>query len=137
VDALGSLGLPLALNHGDLHGRNVFRGDGGALRFFDWGDAMLTDPTGVLLVPLRMLADALGCGLDDPRLATVVESWVEVWSDVAPAEQLRAVLPDALRVARVARHESWLRVTTGMTAAERAAWAAGPTQWLVEVADPG
>ena len=85
VEVVAALGLPLALNHNDLHGNNVFAHDGEVMRFFDLGDAMLTDPTGVLLVPLGCLVDVLSCSPDDPRLWQVAETWVEVWSDVAPA----------------------------------------------------
>ena len=38
----------MTLNHSDLHQNNVFAHDGG-MRFFDFGDSMLTDPLGVLL----------------------------------------------------------------------------------------
>jgi phosphotransferase family enzyme len=136
VESVRALGLPLTLNHNDLHGHNVFVGTGGALTFFDWGDAMLTDPTAVVLVPMRNLADGLSCAPDDPRLRSVADAWVEVWSDLVPAAELRAALPDALRIARLARHESWARVTTGLTEQERADWGEAARYWLLEVAAP-
>src|SRR4051794_5689862 len=102
VDVVGALGLPKALNHNDLHGGNVFAEPGEVMRFFDLGDAMFTDPLGVLLIPLGILADELDCAPDDARLGQVAEAVVEIWSDLAPAVELRAALPHALRLARLA-----------------------------------
>jgi hypothetical protein len=136
VDAVSALGLPLALNHNDLHGGNVFAAAGGVLRFFDFGDAMLTDPLGVLLIPLGQLADQLDCAPDDPRLGQVAEVLVEVWSDLAPVRELRAALPHALRLARLARHESWVRATPPMSAPELADWGSAASDWLAEVPRP-
>jgi len=136
VEVVGALGLPKALNHNDLHGGNVFAEPGEVMRFFDLGDAMLTDPLGVLLIPLGILADELDCAPDDARLGQVAEALVEVWSDVAPARELRAALPHALRLARLARHESWLRATPPMSPAERADWGMAASAWLARVPDP-
>ena len=40
-------GLPVTINHSDLHSNNVFALANG-MRFFDFGDAMLTEPLAVL-----------------------------------------------------------------------------------------
>ena len=136
VDVVGALGLPMALNHNDLHGGNVFAEPGEVMRFFDLGDAMFTDPLGVLLIPLGILADQLDCAPDDPRLGQVAEALVEVWSDLAPAGEIRAALPHALRLARLARHESWLRATPPMSPAELADWGMAASAWLARVPDP-
>ena len=45
------------LNHGDLHGRNVFP-IGRELRFFDFADSLLTEPLAALLIPLNVLSGA-------------------------------------------------------------------------------
>jgi hypothetical protein len=135
VDAVAALGLPLALNHNDLHGGNVFATPGEVMRFFDLGDALLTEPISVLLTPLHILTDLLSCAPDDPRLWQVTEALLEVWSDVAPLPELRAVVPHALRLARLARHEAWLRVTPPMTPSELADWGSAASEWLAAVPD--
>ena len=88
VDRVAALGLPVTLNHGDLHAHNVFH-VGGELRFFDFADALLTEPLGALLIPLNILSGELDAGPDDPRLWRVVEPALEVWSDLAPLPALR------------------------------------------------
>ncbi len=136
VDVVSALGLPMALNHNDLHGGNVFATPGEVMRFFDLGDAMLTDPLGVLLIPLGHLHAQLECAPDDPRLWQVADAFVEVWSDLAPARELREALPHALRLARLPRHEAWVRATPPMSPAELADWGSASSDWLAEVPRP-
>ena len=64
AEQVAALGLPLTLNHNDLHENNVFDVDG-RLRFFDFGDSLLTDPLGVMLIPLNVLGEKLQA--DDRR----------------------------------------------------------------------
>jgi hypothetical protein len=135
VEVVAALDLPMALNHNDLHGGNVFTESGPVMRFFDLGDAILTEPMAVLLTPLSILADRLACANDDPRLWRVADAMVEVWSDLTPASELRVALPHALRLARLARHEAWLRVTPPMTASELADWGSAASEWLAVVPD--
>jgi Phosphotransferase enzyme family len=136
VDRVAALGLPVTLNHGDLHAHNVFH-VAGELRFFDFADSLLTEPLGALLVPLNVLAHQLDAGPDDPRLWHVVEPALEVWSDLAPMPALRAALPAALQLSRVARVESWARCCVSMDDAELAEWAGAVPRWLETLlADP-
>jgi Phosphotransferase enzyme family len=135
AEQVGGAGLPLTLCHNDLHGRNVFDRDG-ELRFFDFADALVTEPLAALLVPLNMLRNQLDCAADDPRLRRVADAALEVWTDFAPASELRAVLPAALQLARLARVESWLRCTAPMTDAERAEWGGAAEAWLSTLGEP-
>jgi len=134
VDEVASLDLPLTLNHNDLHTHNVFEADG-RMRFFDFGDAMLTEPLGALRVPLGGLAQRLEVPLDDARLLRAVEPALEVWSDLVPLPELRSALPSALRLGRLARCESWLRCMPSMTEQELGEYGEAGAYWLAEVAD--
>ena len=134
VDEVAALGLPVTLNHNDLHTFNVFEVDGRHL-FFDFGDALLTEPVGSLRVPLGGLAHHLGCPIDDPRLLRAVEPALEVWSDLVPLPTLRAALPPALRLARLARCESWIRCLASMTDEELGEYGEAASYWLAAVAD--
>jgi Phosphotransferase enzyme family len=129
VERVAALGLPVTLNHGDLHGHNVFH-VGGDLRFFDFADSLLTEPLAALLVPLNVLSGQLDAGPDDPRLWRVVEPALEVWSDLAPMPALRAALPAALQLGRLARVESWARCCVSMDDAELAEWGGSVPGWL-------
>lgn len=133
-DLVEELDLPLALVHNDLHTSNVVASEG-ALRFFDFGDAVLGDPLGNLLVPLDAVRDELGASADDPRLWRIADAAIEVWSDLVPAPALRAALPAALQLARLARVESWRRCVASMTAAEREVWGSAPADWLGSLLD--
>lgn len=112
-DRLAALGLPLAMNHNDLHDANAFVIDGQA-RFFDFGDAVASDPLTALRIPLGVYARSVDAAEDDPRVLSVADAALEVWSDLAPMSALRAALSDAHRLAAVARAESWHRVITSM-----------------------
>lgn len=134
-DQVAALGLPLTLCHNDLHGRNVFDRDG-ELRFFDFADALVTEPLAALLVPLNVLMHQLGTTTDDPRLRRVADAGLEVWTEHAPLAELRAALPAALQLARLARVESWLRCVAAMDAEEHAEWGDAPAAWLATVGEP-
>jgi hypothetical protein len=135
AEQLGALGLPVTLNHNDLHENNVFDVDG-RLRFFDFGDALLSDPLLVLLIPLNILADQLNAPADDPRLGHVVDAALEVWSDLVPPTELRAAVPAALQLARLGRVESWVRCQPTLTDDELEQFGSAAADWLGAMLEP-
>ena len=135
AEQTAALGLPVTLNHNDLHEHNVFAGDG-TLRFFDFGDALLTEPLGVLLVTLRGLVARLGCAPGDPRVTRVAEAALEVWSDLAPLAELRAALPAGLQLGKLARSESWLRCLGHLTDEEAQEFGDAAGYWLLSLDEP-
>ncbi|HEY0949210.1 hypothetical protein [Nocardioides sp.] len=135
ADQVAALGLPLTLCHNDLHGHNVFD-LGGELRFFDFADALVTEPLAALLVPLNALAHRRSLPPEDPELRRVADAGLEVWSEYAPMAQLRAALPAALRLGRLARVESWIRCTAPANDTELARWGDRPAYWLAALTTP-
>jgi hypothetical protein len=136
AEDVGALGLPLTLDHNDLHENNVFDVDG-RLRFFDFGDSLVTEPLGVLLVPLNILGERLEANGDDPRLWRVADAALEVWSDLVPMPELRAALPAALSLGRLGRVESWVRVLPSLGDDELGEWGHVASAWLGTLdADP-
>lgn len=129
VEQVAALGLPMTLNHNDLHENNVFD-LGGRLRFFDFGDAWVTEPLAVLLIPLNILAAKLEAGGDDRRLWRVADAALEVWSDRASARDLRAALPAALQLGRAGRVESWARCQASLSDDELLEWGSTAADWL-------
>ena len=135
-DQVAALGLPLTLCHNDLHGNNVFD-RGGELRFFDFADALVMEPLAALLIPINGLAHTLDADPDDPRLHRVADAAIEVWTDYAPAVELRAALPAALQLARLARTESWIRCQPSQSDEQLAEWGPVAATWLgTLLADP-
>jgi hypothetical protein len=136
AEQVASLGLPLTLNHNDLHENNVFDIDG-RLRFFDFGDALVTEPLAVLLIPLNILGEKLAADGEDPRLWRVVDAAPEVWSDLVPATELRATLPAALQLGRTGRVESWVRCQASLSDEQLVEWGPAAATWLGTLdADP-
>lgn len=136
AEDVAALGLPLTLNHNDLHENNVFDVDG-RLRFFDFGDAWITEPLGVLLIPLNILGEKLEADGDDPRLWRVADAALEVWSDLVPAAQLRGALPASLSLGRLGRVESWARCQPSLSDDELDEWGHVAATWLGALdADP-
>ncbi|HWJ81631.1 MAG TPA: phosphotransferase [Nocardioides sp.] len=130
-ERVAELDLPITLNHNDLHDNNVVAPAGGApLRFFDFGDAVLEEPLGALLIPLNLCARLWEAGPGDARLWRVADAALEVWSDRADRRLLRAALPAALQLARLAKVESWRRCVATMTRPEQAEWGDAPAGWL-------
>ncbi|MGO4599658.1 phosphotransferase [Terrabacter sp. 2RAF25] len=134
-EELDALGTGVNLVHNDLHPNNVFARPGG-MRFFDFGDAVLTHPLTALFIPLNVLVHRFEAAPDDPRLRRVADAGLEVWSDVVPATRLRRALPAALQLGRLARAESWLRVVATMTAEERTEYGDAGTWWLGSLGEP-
>ncbi|GIH04160.1 phosphotransferase [Rhizocola hellebori] len=103
--------IPASIQHDDLHDGNVFSSG----RFFDWGDASVQHPFGVLLVSLRVAADKLGVEDGDPSLAPLRDAYLRVWSDLASPEQLLREAELAVQVAKVSRALSWQRSLVNAT----------------------
>jgi len=131
-EQLVAVGLPLTLQHNDLHQFNVFEVDG-ELRFFDFGDALLSDPLAALWVPLGGLAHRLDCDVGDPRVRRVADAAIEHWTDLASSQELRAALPIALRLGRLGRCESWVRCYPSMNEEELGEFGDAAPYWLEAV----
>jgi hypothetical protein len=128
---LTATGLPVTLDHNDLHANNAFTPrPGERLRFFDFADAVLGHPLCSLMVPLRALGSTLECGDDDPRLRRVIDAYLEVWTDLADRTTLRAAVAPALRLSALHRAESWRRVLPYASASERNQYGDLAAHWL-------
>lgn len=109
---LNALGVPLSLEHNDLHPNNAFipgsRTD--PLRFFDFGDSYWAHPFSSLYVPLGVMMENWEAQPDDARLRRVLTAYLERWTGYAPLPQLREALEPALQLGRLNRYASWLRL---------------------------
>lgn len=121
--AAGPVGA--CVQHDDLHDGNVVVDDRGRARVLDWGDAAVSHPFGVLLVTLRSVAD-----LGEVAVARLRDAYLETWTDLAPAAELRALAEAAVRVQPLLRALAWERALAGTDEAERAPWGDPVEGWL-------
>ena len=135
---LASLGIPLTVQHDDLHDNHVFAAasPGGPMTVYDWGDAVVGHPFGTLLVTLRVVADATGLAYGAPGLLRLRDAYLEAWT----GDHDRATLVDAarlaVRVGGVSRADCYRRALLTATAEQRAEHADSVPGWLVEQGGP-
>lgn len=103
---LAEVGIPPSVQHGDLHPGNVAQDADGVYRFLDFGDASVAHPFTTLGVPLQLARD-LGAG--EREITRMCDAYLEVFTDLAPASQLRRILPITLRAAELVRATAWDR----------------------------
>jgi hypothetical protein len=125
-------GIPMSLQHDDLHDGNVFA-DG---RVFDWGDASVGHPFGVLLVSLRVAADQFQVEDGDPLVLRLRDAYLEPWSDLADRASLLAQVRAAVQPAKVGRALAWQRALAEADAPGLAEWGDPVAGWLDELRTP-
>jgi hypothetical protein len=131
-DILAASPVPMSLQHDDLHDGNVFA-DG---RVFDWGDASVGHPFGVLLVTSRVAADRFEVSEGDPLVLRLRDAYLEPWSDLASREVLLAEVRAAVQLAKVGRSLSWQRALVDADASGLDEWGDAVTGWLDELREP-
>lgn len=124
--------VPLSLEHNDLHANNVFiPTPGSRLRFFDLGDAVWAHPFTSLWLAVRIIAHEWGVAESDARIARLVDAYLEVWSDLAPAAELRRLHHAARAFGPVHRTFTWARC---LDSTDPASWhpdlLAADTEWM-------
>lgn len=129
-------GVPVTIQHGDLHGANVFV-SGNRHRFFDWGDASVSHPFLSLLVPLRMAARALGQANGSPVLLRLRDAYLDAWRAHGSPQELREQCDLALRVGPLERALTWRRILRGIHPGERVQWQDAVPGWTAEHLEPG
>ena len=101
--------LPASLDHNDLHMWNVLPGEGGEVRFYDWGDCVVAHPFAAMLVPLGFVQRGLEVELADPRFVAARDAYLGAFADLGTPAELGATLELACRVAKIARVLTWDR----------------------------
>jgi len=135
---LAAVGVPSSLQHDDLHDNNVFAPEapGGPMRVFDWGDAVVGQPFGTLLVTLRVVAHWTGLPYGAPELLRLRDAYLEEWTDGWDRATLVEACRLALRVGGVLRSDSYRRALLEATPAGWAEFGDGVPQWLLEGDQP-
>ena len=134
---LAAYGVPLSLQHDDLHDNNVFATPDGHLRVFDWGDAIVGHPFGVLLISLRVIADILEVPDGAPELARLRDAYLEPWTDRWDRADLQAAAGLAVRVQGVGRADCYRRALQDWPRDRSVPpYAEGVPGWLLEQRGP-
>ena len=87
-DQLSDTGIPDSLVHGDWGARNIAVQDG-VYRFYDWTDACVAHPFFDVPTVLDDVVETFGEVAREPLL----KAYLEPWTDFAPLEQLKDILP--------------------------------------------
>jgi hypothetical protein len=134
---LAAFGVAPSLQHDDLHDHNVFVSPepGGPLRVFDWGDAVVGHPFGVLLVSLRVVADLVGAANGSPELLRLRDAYLEPWTADRDLADLREAARLAVRVGGVSRADCYRRATLEWPGHPRP-FGDGLPAWLLEQRGP-
>lgn len=135
---LNGLGIPLSLEHNDLHPDNAFIPGSSTdpLRFFDFGDSYWAHPFSSLYVPVDVMMENWETGSDDARIRRVLTAYLERWTAYAPLPQLREALEPALQLGRLNRYASWLRLLIHADDASMRKYGPHALQNLQTITDP-
>lgn len=138
VEVLRGVGVPLSLDHNDLHARNCFLPGSSTdpLRFFDFADAYWAHPFSALLVPVTQMREQWSTTADDPRILAVIDAYLDHWTSYAPLSELRTAVEPALRLGRVHRYGSWLRLLVYADDDSMRAYAPAALHYLRTLTDP-
>ncbi len=135
---LAAYGVPVTLQHDDLHDHNVFAPatPGGALRVFDWGDAVVGQPFGTLLISLRFLATLARLAPGAAELLRLRDAYLEAWTDDFDRADLVDAARLAVRVDAVSRADCFRRAVLEWDRGYRTLFDEGVPSWLREQRDP-
>jgi hypothetical protein len=107
-------GLPVTVQHDDLHLANLYEQDG-RRRLLDWGDSSISHPFFSLVVTFRFLEERTGLPPGDLWFARLRDAYLEPWGpDLADAFAF------ALRVGSFAHPIAWARQRAFLRPTERA-----------------
>ena len=132
AEVLAGSGIPVTIQHDDLHSNNVFVGPDGD-RLFDWGDSVVAHPFGTLLGTLNSVAYHLGIQPDAPELARLRDAYLEAWTDLLPRAALDDVVEAAIDLGRIGKAAAWDRALTGLETAEMDGHGDAPAAWLMDL----
>jgi hypothetical protein len=113
---LAGYGLPVAIQHDDLHHKNAFV-DRHSLRIVDWGDASRSHPFASLVVTFRFLEERTGLRPNDRWFAKLRDAYLEPWGD-----GLVAAFDLAQHLGRFAHAFGWVSLRRQLPVEERAAY---------------
>jgi len=131
---LDDSGVSATVQHDDLHDGNVLVGPAGD-RFFDWGDASIAHPFATLTVTFNSIAHKTGMAQTEPQFKRLESAYLEAWTDVASAQQLKRAAALTRVFGCIGRSLSWERALTGLTPEDSKDDGDAVAGWLMEFWD--
>jgi hypothetical protein len=131
-ERLEALGIGVSINHDDLHTSNICWGDDG-FRIIDWGDTVIGHPFGTMLATVNSVAWHAKCERDDPRIESLVATYLAQFSDFGTVEELRPLVADARTVGCVSKALSYERSFTAADLEAEADEEFPVRGWLLEL----
>jgi len=128
-------GIPLSVNHDDLHSSNICVGQSGT-RVIDWGDSSLSHPFGTMLATLNSIAWHAEVERDDARVQGVLDAYLEAFSGFGDAPTLRRWVSLARRAGCLGKAVSYLNAFQGESISAQAEMEWPARGWLLEMLDP-
>ncbi len=129
---LDAFGLPLSVDHGDLHSGNVLAPGDGCV-FFDWHEAAVTHPFLSMVVVMRSVAHSHGLEPGGAAAARLRAAYLAPWARFGGQSALQSALDLALRVGPLTRALAWTRVLRGLPPPEQGEWAEYVPGWLADL----
>ena len=136
---LAAYGIPLSLQHDDLHDNNVFAPaePGGPLRVFDWGDAVVGHPFGdAAHQPAGSCPTAGDLEPGAAELLRLRDAYLEAWTGDHDATDLVEAARLAVRVDGVSRADCYRRATMEWDRGYRTTFDEGVPSWLRDQRGP-
>ncbi|MDX1436779.1 MAG: alpha/beta fold hydrolase, partial [Anaerolineales bacterium] len=132
IQSLEKFNIPDSLDHGDLHDGNVFPIED-RFRYFDWGDASITNPFVSLRTTFVSLENSLELKEDAPEFEGFKYAYLEPWSDYLGRSDLMDALALALSVAPLNRALTWHAILSRVDENNRKPFAAAVPSLLREL----
>jgi aminoglycoside phosphotransferase (APT) family kinase protein len=131
---LGASGIPLSLQHDDLHSGNIcWTGSVRTARVIDWGDACLGHPLATMLCTLNSVSHHAKVPLDDDRVRRVRDAYLEPFTRYADDAALVRYVGLARRTGCVGRALSWRAALHGERPATHRELGFPVRGWLLEL----
>jgi len=121
-----------AIEHGDLHDANVLVGchERPGPWIFDWADAALSHPFFTMVVTARAAIEDVASGPGRRRLERLRDAYLEPWTALAPASELREAFALAWWLGYPARALCWAEALRTATPAAHTGWGHRVPTWL-------
>ena len=112
-EQLAAGGVPMSIDHCDLHDGQVFRAAGGSAGgwvFIDWADASVGHPFGTLHEAMKRATQRFSLAPDSAELTRLRDAYLEPWTDEHDTADLREAARLAMHLGLIGRAMAWYRI---------------------------